>query len=519
MTPAAHPNKWVITLTVMLGTFMAVLDTSIVNVALPYMRGNLGASVEEITWVATGYMLSTVCVMPSIAFLSSRFGRKRFYVACIAVFTATSMLCGLAWDLPSMVLFRGLQGVGGGALMPISQAILRETFPPEEQSMAMGIFGLGVTMGPAFGPTLGGWLTDNFSWPWIFYINVPVGALNILLVSRYIHDPPYLVRGRGKIDFLGLALLIVSLPALQVVLEKGQRENWFESPFIIYLTAVSAVALALFVWRELTVDNPAVDLRILKNLTFTSATVISGVLMAGLYGSIFILPLFLQQVLGYPALDSGLLLMPRSLAMAVAMPTAGRVYNRVGARPMISGGLLLLAFAFWLLSRSSLSVGYWDLFLPQALQGLGFGVIFVALTTASLAKIERASITTATGVSNVIRTVFGSVGIALCATIFTRGISTSRALLVENVSVYSGVTLGWERLLTGAMASRGADGVTAQALTLRLLDGAVMRQASMLAFNQVFEALTILLLLSFPLILLLRVPRQAPAPGAGSVAE
>lgn len=518
MSPAAHVNKWIITLTVMLGTFMSVLDTSIVNVALPYMRGNLGASVEEITWVATGYMLSTVCVMPTIAFLSSRFGRKRFYIVCIGVFTATSMLCGLAWDLSSMVLFRALQGIGGGALMPISQAILRETFPPEEQGMAMGLFGLGVVMGPAFGPTIGGWLTDNFSWPWIFYVNVPVGVLNILLVSRYIQDPPYIVRTRGTIDLAGLALLVISLPALQVILEKGQRENWFESSLITYLTAIFVASIALFVWRELTAKKPIVDLRILKDPTFASTTVISGVLMVGLYGSVFILPLFVQQVLGYPATDAGLLLMPRSLAMGGAMLLSGRAYNRFGAVPMIGVGLFLLAASFWLLSRFSLSVGYWDLFYPQVLQGIGFGVIFVALSTAQLAHIEQSAMTNATGLSSLVRTVFGSLGIALCATLFTQGVSSFRALLVENVTVYRGATLGWERLLTGAMASRGADSATAQALSLRLLDAAVMRQASMLSFNRVFVVVMVLIVLSSPLLLLLRAPRRGSAATAAPAA-
>ena len=513
-SPPVHANKWVITFTVMLGTFMSVLDTSIVNVALPYMRGNLSASVEEITWVATGYMLSTVCVMPTIAFLGSRFGRKRFYIVCIGLFTATSMLCGLAWDLPSMVLFRALQGIGGGALMPVSQAILRETFPPEEQGMAMGLFGLGVSMGPAFGPTLGGWLTDSFSWPWIFYINVPVGVLNILLVGRYIQDPPYLVRTKGNIDVAGLALLVVSLPAIQIILEKGQRENWFESPMITHLTVIGAVALGLFVWRELTAKAPVVDLRILKDLTFTSTTIISGVLMLGLYGSVFILPLFVQQILGYPAMDAGLLLMPRSLAIAFAMLLTGRIYNRFGAIPMISGGLLLLSSSFWMLSRFSLSVGYWDLFFPQVFQGIGLGVVFVALSTEQLAHIDRHQINTATGVASLIRTVFSSIGIALCATLFTRGISSYRAVLVENVSLYRDVTVGWERMLTGAMVGRGLDAATAKASALKLLDGAVMRQASMLSFNHVFVVITVLLVLSSPLFLLLRAPRRATTTAA-----
>jgi DHA2 family multidrug resistance protein len=514
---AAEPGKWIVTITVMLGTLMAALDMSIVNVALPQLRGSLGASVEEITWTATGYMLSNVCIMPAIGFFSARFGRKNFYLACIVLFTVASVLCGLAWNLSSMILFRVLQGIGGGALIPISQAIMRESFPPEEQGMAMGLYGLGVVMGPAFGPTLGGWLTDNLSWHWIFYINVPVGILNVLLVMRYIKDPHYLVRGKGKIDLAGLLLLIVSLSALLVVLEKGEREAWFESSLITSLTLTAAAGLALFVWRELAVDNPVVDLRILKNATFATGTFIAGILMVGLNGSLFLMPIFVQQTLGYPAMDAGLLLMPRSLAMAFSMPLAGRFYNRLGPRLLIGAGLLVTAFSFWQLSRLSLVVGYGDLFLPQVLQGAGFGMIFVALSTAALARVERPAITAATGLYNVIRTVFGSFGIAMAATLFTRGISSYRAVLVEHVSSYRDVSVAWERLLTGAMAARGADAVAAHERALKLLDGLVMRQASMLSFNYVYVVVTIIFVLSLPLVLLLKVPRHG-GPADGEIA-
>ncbi len=508
MTPDTSPDKWVVTLTVMLGTLMAALDTSIVNVAMPHMRGSLNASVEEITWVATGYMLSSVCIMPIIAFLSSRFGRKRFLIFCVGLFTVTSMLCGLAWDLSSMVLFRALQGMGGGALIPISQAILRETFPPEEHGIAMGVWGMGVVMGPAFGPTLGGWLTDNYSWPWIFYINIPVGVLNLLLIGRYIHDPPYLARGKGRIDFSGLLLMVTSLSALQIVLEKGGQEDWFESSMIVYLTALSATAFVAFVWRELTTRTPVVDLRILKDATFSIGTLIAGILNVGLYGSLFLLPMFLQQTLGYPAIDAGLVLMPRSLAMAVSMPLAGRIYNRFGARPLAAAGLLFAVSSFWQLSRLSLSVGASNLLLPQILQGFGFGMISVALNTVSLSQIAPASLTAAAGLYNVIRTVLGSFGIALSATLYTHGITGYRSLLVENVTRYREVARTMESMLTGAMTNHGADGVTAHDMALRLLDATVMRQASMLSFNHVHVVLMILFVLCMPLILLLRTARN-----------
>ncbi|MCG6537130.1 MAG: DHA2 family efflux MFS transporter permease subunit, partial [Syntrophales bacterium LBB04] len=314
----------------------------------------LGASVEEIAWVATGYMPSNVITMPVVALLSSRFGRKGFYVFPVALFTCASMLCGLAWDLPSMVTFRILQGIGGGALLPLAQAILRETFPPKEQAKAMGIYGLGIILAPAFAPTLGGWLTDNYSWPWIFFINVPVGVLNVLLIMRFIEDPPYLVREKGKIDFSGLLLMSVGLGALQIMLERGDQKDWFASHLITYLAAAACLGLLFFVVRELTPDAPAVDLRILKDSNFSSGVLLSGILGVGLFSSLFILPLFLQQLLGYPALDSGLAVMPRSIAMAVAMPVAGRVYNRAGPKLLIALGLFINAVSFCLRGGTAL---------------------------------------------------------------------------------------------------------------------------------------------------------------------
>ena len=497
-------HKWIITLTVMVGTLMSALDTSIVNVALPYMRGSLGASVEEITWVATGYILSNVIIMPIVSMLSSRFGRKRFYLFSVVVFTLASMLCGMAWDLTSMVAFRILQGLGGGALIPVSQAILRETFPPKEQGMAMGIYGLGVVLGPAFGPTIGGWLTDHYSWPWIFYINLPVGIINIALVTKFIHDPAYLVREKGKIDFSGLALMAVGLGALQLMLEKGEQKDWFESNMIQYLAVTSLVGLIFFVWRELTADRPAVNLRLLKDVNFSSGMLLGGMLGMGLYGSLFLLPLFLQQLLGYPAYDAGLALMPRSIAMALVMPLVGRFYNKVGPRTLISSGLVISAFSFYDLSKMTLDVGFWDIFVPQFLQGIGFGMVFVALSTAALSTIERSKMTAATGLFNVVRQVFASVGIAIAATQLTKWETYNRAVLVENVTGFRAVAFQWLSTLSTVVTQQGVDPLTAQHMSLKILEGVVMRQAAMLAYNHVFFLVTGLFIISLPLAFLLK---------------
>jgi DHA2 family multidrug resistance protein len=472
------------------------------------MRGSLGASIEEITWVATGYMLSNVTVMPLIALLTARFGRKRFYMVSVFLFTLSSMACGMARDMTSMVTFRVIQGIGGGALIPVSQSILRETFPQEEQGMAMGIYGLGVVMGPAIGPTLGGWLTTHYSWPWIFYVNVPVGLINLLLVSRFIEDPPYLIRETGKVDLLGVGLLAVGLGSLQIMLEKGQQKDWFSSNFILDLALVAAVGLFLFVLRELTAERPAVDLRILKDLTFTSGTFIGGILGMGLFGTLFLLPLLLEQLLGYPAFDSGLALMPRSLAMAMTMPLAGRFYNKAGPRFLVFLGLLISALSFWELSRLSLDVGFWDIAFPQFIQGVGFGTIFVALSTVALSAISKPKMQAATGLYNVVRLVFGSVGIAVAATELDRGTVRYGAALMRNVTEYKDTTLEWVRTLSEAMSAQGSDGFTAYSQALGLINTEVTRQAMMIAFNRLFFMVCLLFVLSLPLVYLLREPAK-----------
>ncbi|HEX7051631.1 MAG TPA: DHA2 family efflux MFS transporter permease subunit [Longimicrobiales bacterium] len=506
----AESNKWVVAGTVMTGTIMAVLDSSIVNVALPDMTATLGATVEQITWVVSGYLLSSVILMPITALLSARFGRKRFYLASVILFTVSSMACGMARSLPVMVLFRVLQGVGGGVLITVSQAILREAFPAEEQGMAMGLYGMGVVLAPAIGPTLGGWITDQYTWPWVFYINIPIGVLNVLLVTRNIEDPPYLVRDTGKIDFLGVGLLTVGLGALQLMLESGEREDWFESTMITALAVVATVGLACFVWRELVADRPAVDLRILKNGAFTSATALGGVLGMGLFGTLFLLPLFLQRLLGYSAMDSGLALMPRSLAMAVLMPVAGRLYNAVGPRTLVGAGLAVSAYSFWDLGRLSLDVGFWDIFFPQLWQGVGFSLIFVALSTAALAQIERPKMTAATGLYNVVRQVFGSVGIALAATELTRGQARFHAILAAHVTPFDATSQHWMAMVTAGMRAAGVDGWTASRRALRLLDLEIGRQAAVLAYNRIFMLVAVLFLLAVPMVLFLsRGSREA----------
>ena len=496
--------RWMVLFALMLGSILEALDTSIVNVAIPTMMGNFGATVDEINWVSTAYMISNVVILPLTGWLSAYFGRRNYLAGSIILFTISSFFCGISTSLNMLILFRVLQGVGGAALLSTAMATLLEIFPPEQQGMVLGVFGIGVMTIPTIGPAIGGWITDNYSWNWIFFINIPIGIINMMLVARFLHDPPYLKREKGKIDFPGLWLLIIGLGALQLMLEKGGQKDWFQSGFIVYLAAVSFIGMALFIWRELVAEKPAVDLRVLKNLPFASGTMLGGILGVGLYGSLFLLPLFLQQLLGYPAFDSGLVLMPRSLAMAVMMPVGGRLYNRLGPKVLIGIGLAITAFSFWQLSNMSLDVGFRDLFVPQSLQGAGFGMIFVALSTAALASIERHRMTDASGLYNVVRQVFGSVGIALTATELTRGENIFRADLVKDVTPFTANAANFVRGMTGAMTRQGNDPATAGYKALNILNNEMTRQASMLSYNHVFFLGTVLFVFCIPLVFFLK---------------
>ncbi len=500
MPSRASTNKWVIAGTVMIGTIMAVLDSSIVNVALPAMQGSLGATVDEITWVVTGYILSNVLIMPVTSMLSSRFGRKNFFIANVVIFTVGSMACGLSRSLDAIIVWRVLQGIGGGVLITISQAILRESFPAEEQGLAMGVFGLGIVLAPAFGPVLGGWITDQYSWPWVFFINVPIGILNVLLVLRYIEDPPYLVRSKGHTDWTGIALMTLGIGAFQLMLQEGQKDLWFASQFIVSLTVIAVVGTGLFIWRELVTEHPSVDLKLFRNTSFTSATVIGSILGLGLYAALFLLPLFLQDQLAYSATESGWVLMPRGLAMAVLMPLAGKLYNRIGPRILVGTGLVVSAYSFWALAHLTSTVGFWDLFWPQMWQGVGFGLIFVALSTAALATVTKPEMTAASGLYNVVRRLAGSIGVAASATELTRGTFQNHDLLIQHVTASSPVTRAWLAMVTHGMRAASSNAFTAGKRALALLNATIMQQAAVIAYNRVFLMITALFVVSLPLV-------------------
>src|SRR5580658_1049899 len=410
-------NPWVIAGTVMLATFMEVLDTSVANVALPHIAGSLSSSVDEATWVLTAYLVANAVVLPLSGWFSTLFGRKRFYMACVLLFTASSAMCGLAPNLPVLILCRVLQGLGGGALQPVSQAILRETFPREKQGMAMAMYGMGVVFAPVVGPTLGGWITDNYTWGWIFLINVPVGICSLLLTSLLIFDPPFLIRKSIKdglkIDYLGLGLLATGLAALEIALDEGQRHDWFSSHWIVAASIIAVTALVSVVLWELRQKDPVVDFRLLKERNFAISTLTMFVLGFVLYGSTMALPLFLQTLLGYTALQSGLALSPGGLAIMVLMPVVGFLLSKFEARWLMMIGLAVSALGLLAMSRFDLDVDFRSAVLARVVQSLGLAFLFVPVNATAFYFIAKQSTSYATGLINLARNMGGSTGIAL----------------------------------------------------------------------------------------------------------
>jgi MFS transporter, DHA2 family, multidrug resistance protein len=515
---AARGNKWVITASVLIGAMMGAIDTSVVNVALAHIQASYGVTTQEVTWVSTSYLITVVIIMPLTAWLSSVLGRKRMYLISVFIFTVASALCGFSRTLGQLIAFRVLQGLGGGALQPVAQAIMRETFPAEEQGQAMGFFGMIVLLGPAIGPTLGGWLTDNFSWPWIFFVNLPIGVIGLFMGTQFLFDPPYM-RGRGlrQVDGIGIGLLAVGLATLQILLEEGETDGWFQSSFIVALMIVALVALVAFIVWELRSSNPAVDLKILRNLSFASGTFIGGILGLALFGSLILLPLFLQNLLGYDATQAGLTLMPRSLVMVLLMPVAGILYNRLGVYVMLPFGLGLSAFAGFQMARFTTSSGPLQLLLPQVIQGIGFAFMFVSLSTAALATIARPQMQNAAGLFNLVRQLGGSLGTAIVITLVDHKVTMASANLVRYASVYNPTFMQWWRTFEAGFIAEGSNPRVAHMQALAALRGLISQQAAVVAFDYAFAMIGVVFLACLPLVVLMR--RERAAPEAPPVAE
>lgn len=510
-------NKWLITITVMLPAIMEIIDTSVANVALPYMQGSLNAGTDEVTWVLTSYLVSNAIVLPMTGWLSRVFGRKRFLMTCIVMFTLASLCCGAAPNLASLIVFRIIQGAAGGALIPISQAILMETFPPHQQGMAMAIFGVGAMFGPIVGPALGGWITDNMNWRWIFYINLPVGIIALTMGIFFIFDPPYLKRNDSsvKIDYWGLFLLTSSMGCLQVVLDKGQQEDWFNSSFIIIFSAITVLSLIALIWVELTHTHPIINLRLFKNLSFSAGNLIMFVVGFCLYSSIMLIPLFLQTLMGYSATDAGMVMAPGGVATLLTMPIIGAMLQKRDGRKIVFLGLIIGAISMFIMQRLSLEASYWDYVWPRIVLGVGLAMIFVPLTTVTLSSIERHEMGNATGMFNLLRNIGGSVGIAIAATMLGRFSQFYQITLVGHTTPYNPVWQLKFNQLKQALVSRGISSSEAEQTAIGMMYGLVRKQAAVLSFNHIFFIIGLAFLLIIPLLFLLKRPSHQSTTGMG----
>jgi len=504
----AEINPWIIAISVMLGTFMEVLDTTVVNVSLPHIAGSLSVTPEEATWVLTSYLVANAIILPMTGWLSNHFGRRNILLLSVGGFTCFSFLCGIAPNLPALIVFRIFQGATGGGLQPLSQAILMEAFPPAERGKAMAFWALGIVVAPMLGPVLGGWITDSYSWRWLFYINIPVGAAAIIMATLFIHDPPYIKRGAGGVDYWGIGMLAVGIGSLQIMLDKGQEEDWFGSHFIIILAVLTVIGLVSFVIRELVTDHPVVDLRVFKVRTYSTGVLLMTVLGFVLYGSTVLLPLWLQTLMGYPALTAGLAMLPRGLGSFLFMPIVGIVMSKIEPRKLLATGLIVASYSLYLLSKLNLNAGYWDIFWPQLLQGTSLGLLFVPLTTITNDPIPKQGMGNATSLFNLMRNIGASVGIASVTTITARHNQGHINDLAANINPYNPAAQTALANAKAAMMAQGMDAVTATKQAYAMLYGMVQQQAAMMSYVDAFFLLAVMFISCLPLIFFMKRPTK-----------
>src|SRR6201997_480228 len=503
--PAVNP--WIIALTVTLATFMEVFDTSIANVALPHIAGSLSAGQDESTWVLTSYLVSNAIVLPLSGWLSSIMGRKRFYMSCVALFTISSALCGFSLNLPMLIVFRILQGIGGGGLQPSEQAILADTFPPAKRGMAFAVYGMAVVTAPAIGPTLGGWITDNFTWRWIFFINIPVGIISILLTSRLIQDPPYFKRRKlseTRIDYIGLGFVALGLGTLQVVLDKGQRDDWFESHFIVALSIISAVSLLFVIFWEWRHKDPIIDLHLFRDRTFGVSNLLMFMLGFALLGSTLLLPLFSQTLLGYTAQEAGLALMPGGFMIILLLPLVGFLLSRYTPRWLLLFGLVVLSLSLFHMTSFDLQVDFRTLATARVIQAVGMAFLFVPINTAAYAFLPRDKNNAASGLMNLARNIGGSVGISVVTTMLDRRGQTHLNDLSWNLSASNPAFQNMMQGATRAMQAHGASQAGATQQAYALIQATVQRQATMLSYIDCFWFLGVAIMLMIPAVFLMR---------------
>jgi DHA2 family multidrug resistance protein len=502
MAEHRHVNPWIVAIAVMFSTFMEVLDTTVVNVSLEHIAGDLSATIDEATWALTSYLVANAIILPITGWLATYFGRKRLLMMSVIGFTIASFLCGFAPTLGFLVVCRIIQGAAGGCLQPLSQAILLEAFPPDQRGKAMGFWGLGIVVAPVLGPVLGGWLTDSYSWRWVFYINIPVGIASLVMAQLFVFDPSYLKRAKTKIDFWGIGFLAIWIGALQIALDKGEQDDWFGSRFIVTLLATTVIFLIIFLIREFTADHPVVDLRVFKERSYAAGVVLMTVVGFVLYGSLVLLPIWIQTLLGYPALAAGMALAPRGLGSMLGMPLIGFLLPKADPRRFLACGLVIGAATLWQFSLLDLNTGYWNLFWPQFIQGFGLALLFVPLTTITMSPIPREKMGNATSIFNLTRNMGGSIGIAMVQTLQSRHTQIHINYLGSHVTPFN------------PQATQTLDALSAhmgRPRALASLFGMIQEQAAMLSFIDVFRILALMFLGMVPLLLIMKRPQKGAA--------
>jgi DHA2 family multidrug resistance protein len=497
-------RKWIIVIVVITAAVIELIDTSIVNVALTDMSATLGATIEDVAWVITAYAIANVIIIPMTSFLGGLFGRRNYFTFSILLFTLASFFCGNSHTLPELVIFRFVQGLGGGALLSTSQSILFDTFTIEERPFASAIFGLGVVIGPTIGPTLGGWIVDHFTWPWIFFVNLPIGITAAVLAFTFVKEPKH-ERKVGGIDWLGIALLVIGIASLQYVLERGESEDWFDSRTIVLLSAAAIIGLILFVWRELTTKHPVVELHVLKSRTLAFCAFLTFIIGFGLFSSVFIIPVFAQRLLGYTAMQTGLLLLPGAIVTLFVLPWVGKIQQRgMPAQIMIFTGFALTALYTFLLSRISLDAGWWTFFGPLVIRGIGLPLCFVPITTLAVSGLHPRDIPQGIALNNMMRQIGGSFGIAIVNTYLAHRMAMNRVGLISHVTQYSSATQLRLNTMIQSFMAKGATMAVAKQQAMAALEGAVTRQTMVKSYLDVFVFVTIFFVLCLPLILTIR---------------
>jgi DHA2 family multidrug resistance protein len=506
-------NPWIVAFTVTLATFMEALDSSIANVALPHIAGTLGASYDEATWVLTSYLVSNAIVLPISGWIANRIGRKNFYMSCVALFTVFSFLCGLATSLPMLIIFRVIQGAAGGGLQPSERAILADTFPPEKRSVAFALYGMAVVVAPAIGPTVGGWITDNYTWRWIFFLNIPVGILSLILTSRIVEDPPYLKRVRaklGSIDGIGLGLLALTIGALQIMLDKGQEDDWFSSRFIVSCACVVVVGLGMFLYRELTIEHPILDLSLYKKRNFAMTQIVMLVIGASLYATTVMIPQFLQEMMGYTATEAGLAMSAGGLVLLLLFPVVGFLGQKLDPRLMITIGFSLMTLGIWRIGGLYLGITFWDAASWRVVMVLGMPFMFVPISVMSYVGVPQEKNNEVSGMTALARNIGGSLGISFISTMLVRRAQTHQRILAQHVYPGSGTYQAMEKGMAGAMKAHGYSSASANTGAMARMYDMMLTQARTLAYVDTVHVLVVMVACLIPIGYLMKKPRYRP---------